>query len=320
MIRKNSRSGNIWRNEIDLVKICIILFVTVSICGFITIFSYIAIKKIFFSENSISKMYEAWNDNEIEKVYEISSNILDKKPLNNTALTFRGYSAFKLAVSEPDNNQLTQFYIDRSINDLRVAKQSAKKRTLSQIHYVLGLAYFYKNKLSSSHYYADLSVKYLEKAFSDGYKSNDISELLGLEYADLGNSKKSIENFGEALITHESDTLLYNIAIQYYNSGQKDIAKQYIVRTVALSKDDDILSDSHSLMARIYMEEENYSAARRELDLILEKNENFADAHYGLGILYEKQGDLAKARSEWRKCLKLQVNHPGALKKLSELK
>ena len=68
------------------------------------------------------------------------------------------------------------------------------------------------------------------------------------------------------------------------------------------------------------MEEENYSAARRELDLILEKNENFADAHYGLGILYEKQGDLAKARSEWRKCLKLQVNHPGALKKLSELK
>lgn len=320
MIRKNSRSGNIGRNEIDFVKIGIILLVSILVCSLVTFTSYKIIQKLFFSENSVSKLYEAWNNNEIEKVYKISSNILAKNHLHNTALTFRGYSAFKLAVSEPDNSPLTLFYIERAINDLRVAKQSAKKKTLPQIYYVLGLTYFYKNKLSTYHYYADLSIKYLEQSFTEGYKSKDIPELLGLNYADLGNSKKSIECFGEALLIHESDTLLYNIAIQYYNSGQKEIAKQYIVRTIELSNDDDILSDSHSLMARIYTEEENYSAARRELDSILEKNENYADAHYGLGVLYEKQGDLAKARSEWRKCLKLQVNHSGALKKLAELK
>ncbi len=318
MIRKNSRSGNIGRNEIDFVKIGIIFFICIIVCCIIAFAVNTVVKKLFFSENSVARMYEAWNNNEIEKVYEISSNILDEKPLHNTALTLRGYSAFKLSVSEPDNNSLTQFYIDRAINDLRIAKQSAKKKTLPQIYYVLGLTYFYKNKLSSYYYYADLSVKYLELSFAEGYKSPDIPELLGLNYADLGNSKKSIENFGEALLLHESDTLLYNIAKQYYNSGQKDIAKQYIVRTLELSNDDDILSDSHNLMASIYTEEGNYSAARRELDSILEKNENFADAHYGLGVLYEKQGDLAKARSEWRKCIKLQVNHPGALKKLSE--
>lgn len=320
MIRKNSRFGNIGRNRVDFAKLGIILSIILVLCVTIIFTAYHIVSKYFLSENSISKLYEAWNENDIESVYKISSSILDKKPLHNTALTFRGYSAFKLAVSEPDDNLQTQAYIDSAINDLRVAIQSAKKQTLPQLYYVLGLTYFYKNKLSSYYYYADLSVKYLEKALTEGYKSKDIPELLGLDYADLGNSGKSIEYFGQALLLHESDTLLYNIAIQYYNNGQKDIAKQYIVRAIELSNDDGILLDSHNLMARIYIEEENFSSAKKELDSILEKNENFADAHYGLGVLYEKQGDMIKARSEWRKCLKLQVNHPGALKKLSDVK
>ncbi len=320
MLRKNSRSGNIGRNKIDFTKIGIIFIVIIIFFGLITFTAYKIIDKFFYSENSISHLYKVWNNNEIDKVYEISSSILDKKPLNNTALTFRGYSAFKLAVSETDNNTLTQFYIDRAINDLRVALQTAKKKTIPQIHYVLGLTYFYKNKLSSYNYYADLSVKYLELSFSEGYKSQDIPELLGLNYAELGDYNKSIEYFGQALLIHESDTLLYNVAIQYYNCGQQDVAKQYLVRTIELSNNDDILLDSHNLMAHIYLEEENYSAAKEELDSILEKNENYADAHYVLGVLYEKQGDLAKARSEWRKCLKLQVNHSGALNKMAELK
>ena len=320
MIRKKSRDSNIERKKINFKKIGIILFIIAVTCSLTSFIFYKVIQKLFMSENSVHSLYKAWNANDTVKVYEISSNILDGKPLHNTALALRGYSAFKLAVSESDNNTLTQFYIDRAINDLRIALQSAKKKTVPQLHYVLGLTYFYKNKLASYYYYADLSVKYLEMAQNEGYRSRDIPELLGLNYSDLGNSKKSIEYFGEALRVHESDTLLYNIAMQYYNSGQKDIAKQYLVRAIGLSNDDDILLDSHYMLARIYTEEENYSSARRELDLIFEKNENFADAHYGLGVLYEKQGDLAKARSEWRKCLKLQVNHPGALNKLSELK
>ena len=49
---------------------------------------------------------------------------------------------------------------------------------------------------------------------------------------------------------------------------------------------------------------------------ILEKDPDYADAYYGLGLIYEKEGDSAKARAEWRNVLKIQVNHQGAIKKL----
>ena len=54
-----------------------------------------------------------------------------------------------------------------------------------------------------------------------------------------------------------------------------------------------------------------------EFNKVLAKNENSADAHYGIGVIYEKQGNIVKARSEWRKALKIQVNHPEALQKMS---
>ena len=50
---------------------------------------------------------------------------------------------------------------------------------------------------------------------------------------------------------------------------------------------------------------------------VLEKYPNSADAHYGIGVIYEKQGNLVKARAEWRQTLKIQVNHQGALQKLN---
>ena len=98
------------------------------------------------------------------------------------------------------------------------------------------------------------------------------------------------------------------------------VAKQYLARVLMTSNNDEIKINSRNILGKIYLEEGAYDSAQKEFEAILEKNENFADAHYGLGILYEKKGDTAKARSEWRKCLKLQVKHPGALQKLSEIK
>ena len=60
-----------------------------------------------------------------------------------------------------------------------------------------------------------------------------------------------------------------------------------------------------------------YGEAKKEFEQILQKSENYVDAYYGLGIIYEKQGDMIKARSEWRKALKVQSTHSGAIQKLS---
>ena len=182
---------------------------------------------------------------------------------------------------------------------------------------MLGKSYFYKNSLSS-HYYSDLAVKYLLLAKENGYKADDIPEYLGLSYAALGMTVESISSFTEALLIRESDTLLLSIAEQYYKTKEYNVSKQYLFRVINNSKNDNIIIKARNLMANILVDEEKYEEALEEFNNVLQKTENSADAHYGIGVIYEKQGNIVKARAEWRAALKIQANHPLALQKMSE--
>lgn len=269
-------------------------------------------------KTSISDLQRHWNAYDYEAVYKLSNDILIENPFNNTALTYHGYSAFYLAVSQIDT-ALSQSYLDEAINNMRNALLNAKHSLIPQLEYMLGKAYFYKNTITS-YYYADLAVKYLVSARKHGYKADDIPEYLGLSYAALGQTMESISAFTEALLIRESDTLLLSIAEQYHKIQQPSAAKQYLFRIIQNSENDELIIKSRNLLANIYIDSQEYSDAKSEFELILQKNKNFADAYYGLGVIYEKQGDLVKARSEWRKALKLQVNHAGALAKISDYK
>ena len=126
-----------------------------------------------------------------------------------------------------------------------------------------------------------------------------------------------IAAFSEALAIRDSPSLLLSIAEQYYNIQNYDIAEQYLFRLIKTNEDDDILLKSKLLLAKIYTDKGDYDTALKEYEQILEVYENSADAYYGIGCIYEKQQNIVKARTQWRKALKIQVNHPGAKKKLS---
>ena len=265
---------------------------------------------------SVYALSKSWKSYDYESVYEISKGILSAAPFNNTALTYHGYAAFYLGVSSLDKMN-EQNYLDEAINSLRLALLDAQSSLKSQLFYMLGKAYFYKNTVSS-YYYADLAVKYLELAKARGYKADDIPEYLGLSYAALGMTMESISSFTEALLVRESDMLLFSIAEQYYKAGQNAAAEQYLFRIIKECDDENLILQSRMLLGTIYSAENKYEDAAKEFLSVLEKNENSADAHYQLGILYEKQGDTVKARSEWRTALRIQVNHRGALEKLAD--
>ena len=220
-----------------------------------------------------------------------------------------------MALSQTDIS-ISQTLLDETVNHLRISLYYADEDTLPQIYYMLGKAYYQKNTISSYHYYSDLAVKYLELAKQSGYVSSDIPEYLGLCYADLGLTEQSLSSFTEALLVRESDVLLLAIAQQYYKNLQYDIAKQYLFRVNYESEDDDLVLKSKLLLADIYFAENNYAEAKNEYESILLKDDSIADAYFGLGNVYEKLGDIAKARSEWRKTLKVQINHSGAISKL----
>lgn len=297
-----------------LVFVCIVVLLSTAV-----FFAYRAIDSKINKGNSFINLKSKWNEYDYQGVYDISSAILYKKPFNIRARTYNGYAAFFLAVSQSDVVQALA-YLEESINSLRIALQGARFGAVSQIEYMLGKAYFYKNLQSSYYYYADLAIHYLLKSKKDGYKADDIPELLGLTYASLGMTMESISAFTEALLVRESDILLLSIAEQYHAVGQNNAAEQYLFRISQECKDEQIILKSHLLMGNIYLEREQFDDAEKEFNLILEKNENSADAYYGLGVIYESKGDMVKARSEWRKALRIQNNHPLALKKMADYK
>ena len=294
-----------------LKVVCAVIFLT----G-ISFLSYKIISKRISGRITINTIKEAWSEYDYQKVYELSKAYLQEKPYNNSALTYYSYACFFLSQAQTDTQQ-AQTYLDECINNLRVALYEASKSLKPQLQYMLGLSYFYKNTITT-HYYADLAVKYLLLAKQNGYESDEMAEYLGLSYASLGMTMESIAAFTEALLVRESDTLLLAIAEQYYKAGEYAAAEQYLFRIIKSTENDEILVKSENLLGTIYIDKENYDEALKEFENVLKKNENSADAHYGIGVIYEKQGNIVKARSEWRRALKIQVNHAGALQKMSE--
>ena len=296
----------------NLIRFAVVLLL-LSAVAFTTIF---AIRKYQDGRISLRNIKEAWGEYDYQKVYELCKVFLQDNTYNNTALTYYSYACFFLAQAQTDTQQ-AQTYLDECINNIRIALYEADKSLVPQLQYMLGRAYFYKNTITT-HYYADLAVKYLLLARENGYEADDIAEYLGLSYASLGQTMESIAAFTEALLVRESDSLLLAIAEQYYKASELNAAEQYLFRIIKNSDNEDVVIKSENLLGTIYIDREDYDAALEEFENVLKKNENSADAHYGIGVIYEKQGNIVTARSEWRKALKIQVNHPGALQKMSE--
>ena len=301
------------KKNYKLRKFFKVLLIVLSVILLLLIIS-IGVLKLSNRNSEINAIKDAWSEYDYPKVYELGKFYLQDHPYNNTALTYYSYACFFLSQSQTDTQQ-AQLYLDESINALRVALYEAPKSLVPQLQYMLGRAYFYKNTITT-HYYSDLAVKYLLLAKENGYEADDIPEYLGLSYAALGMTMESISAFTEALLVRESDALLLAIAEQYCNAGEYQAAEQYLFRIVNNSQNDEIIMKSQILLGNIYIEQEKYDDAMKEFENVLKKNKNSADAHYGIGVIYEKRGDLVAARSEWRNALKIQVNHEGALKKM----
>ena len=245
---------------------------------------------------TLKTIKQSWAQSDYKSVYEQGKVFLQDKPYNNTALTYYGYACFYLAVSQIDTYEV-QEYLDESINNLRLAMYEANNSLLPQLQYMLGKAYFYKNTITT-YYYADLAIKYLTLARQNGYYADDIAEYLGLSYAALGQTYESISAFTEALLVRESDFLLLSIAEQYYKAGENGAATQYLFRIINNSSNDEIILKSRLLLGNIYIDTEDLDNALEQFNSVLEKDENSADAHYGIGLIYEKQENLVAARAE----------------------
>lgn len=296
-----------------LKKLIVIVFILLFIF-FITLIFLNSIKHFSKSKDLITSLHNNWEQGNYQEVYSISKSLLQQDYLAERGLTFKGYSALYLSMSEKDLTK-SQLLLDESINSLRCALNVSKNKN-PQIYYMLGKAYFFKNSIASYHYYSDLAIKYFELAVKNGFSSSDIPEYLGLCYGNIDMVEESIAAFTEALLIKESDILLFAIAQQYAKKEDSVMALQYLNRILSDSENELLKINASILYSQLLVKTQEYDEAKIILAKVLEKMPNNVDAIYTLGTIYEALGDSIKARAEWRKILKIQVNHQDALNKL----
>ena len=276
--------------------------------------------------NEKLELRNSFEKGDFETAYNQSREMLKEKPLDFYLLTIHGFSAYQLAIAQI-NNFDTLSYINDCVWSLRKAMLSKGNSKDGGVNYVLGKAYYYKGSG-----YADLAITYLEKAKSLAYKATDIPEYLGLSYAAIRDYRSSVEAFSLALNGYEqssgndqaknadaqpSDILLLSIAKSYLALNEYDSARAYLVRCLDITKDSRTTVTARLLLGGILVKMGDTSGAEAEFQKVITENGENAEAHYQLGELYASGGDMTRARSEWRRALRIDPAHALARSRLN---
>lgn len=296
------------KSYISIVTLVIVLFFIALLA---LLFFKIKIAFNNFSNSSLDNLYIELNDKQYETVYEKTKNLLIKKPLDVHILALHGFSSYYLSV-EQSSSTISRDLLNESINSLRNAWYRIHDSEKPQIAYILGKAYYQKG-----YYYADLALKFLNISSNSKYHYEDLDEFRGLTALLLGDYQQSNDFFISSLSKKQSDLMLYSVSQNFFKMTDYEKSKQYLFEVLRLSLDDYLIIKAQNDLANIYILEKDFSLAYDEYQKILGKDPNNADAHYGLGVIYESQGDLVKARSEWRKSIKINPAHKEARIKLN---
>ncbi|HEB30946.1 MAG TPA: tetratricopeptide repeat protein [Spirochaetes bacterium] len=235
---------------------------------------------------------------------------LEKRPYNAKLMRYIGeayYYISKSLTGEEKEESISKaiFLIRKGI------VLSQFDEAITKNYFLLGMAYFDKGPL-----YYELAAEYLAKALEYGYNDNNIYEILGYSYYKLGVLKKAIDYLEKAKVMTPKDIVYLFLAFAYKNSGMYESAIKELDHLVDTTSDDAVLEESFAARAWIDFQEERYVQARENLIKVLSINQNSAYAHYWMGNIYEKQGDLISARKEWRIVLKIDSKHIGSIEKL----
>jgi tetratricopeptide (TPR) repeat protein len=310
MLRKKSSYTAKYKRR-KFLKFCMILVVLAAL-----VYGANFIRNFKTSTNrERSEPLAYWQAGEYAKSFESSGVYLEKAPMDYFFLTVHGYSAYQLAFSQVKMSE-TMRYIDECIFSLRKAILTPEGMKDGRVYYVLGKAYYFKGAE-----YADACVDYLQHAQALSWNVNDMAEYLGLSYARLGDYRASVAAFAQALNTageNPPDTLLLAIARSYIELREDAIAEGYLVRCLETSKDIDSIVEARLLLGGIMREREEYDAAEKHYAAILAEAGENAAAHHELGELYLAMGDVARARSEWRRANRIDPAFAPSIARINE--
>jgi tetratricopeptide (TPR) repeat protein len=253
-----------------------------------------------------------WKAKNWDKVIAETTGSLISAPLDPFYLMFKGFASFYKALELPEGDDRSAL-LDDSVMALRKAMATNRNLPKAQVEYVLGKAYYQKGPS-----YFDESVKYMEAADSDGYSASDSDEYLAMAYAGLGDKTKAVDYFKAALTKSRSELLLLAAAKAYVDAGDPTDAEPLLLEALASGKDAVVAEKCRFLLGDIYRAAGDGTKAEDQYNLVLQSDQNSAEAHYRLGLIYQDRGETIRARAEWRKALSIDPGNMAAREKLTE--
>ena len=261
------------------------------------------------------ELLRLWDSGFFEEVYTMSAHALTSRPMDYFLLTMHGFSAYQLGLSQINTLNAAE-YFDDCVWSLRKAMLHRNSANDGRLFYVLGKAYNYKGES-----FADLAVKYLEKATELSFNASDIPQFLGMAYAAIGDYRKSVTSFTEALGNEgelgNSGLLFFSIARSYLALDELDMARAYLQQCITISQDFRITLTARLLFAEVLRKSSDFEGARSQLQSVLDEAGENAEARFQMGELYAMQGENTRARAEWRLALRVDPTHVGARTRLS---
>lgn len=259
----------------------------------------------------LSGDYETlFSEKKYDKVIEITGELLQKDPLDKNVLIIDGIANFYYAITlDSFEDQLN--YLNQAAISLRKIRVLDENRLSGKIDYFLGRIYYIKGT-----FYLGESIYYFLSALELGYEEhkNEIYYFLGMAYSRIGMFEESLNSLKNVEGDSEVSNLL--IAITYFNKKDYSLAIEKLDFIKSQTTDEKVIVNCNFWKAKAYLEQNKYNEAIRLYNDILSEIES-PDAHYHLGLVYKKMNNIIQARAEWRKAIKLQPTHMGALMELN---
>ena len=298
------RSRSFHRQKKIIFSICVFSL------GAIGFFLILKATNAAIPNNATSELVTLWEEQNYQKVVELTNNLLEESPLNSNYLFYNGISNFYYALSLINYDE-RQTRLDTALYSLRKLLHAPPIGSEDRIHYILGKIYFHKGP-----FYYDLSEKYLRSAEYSTLTA-DIAEYLGVIYLDTERQEEGITYLLRAITENPRDILYYTVAGAYEEMEEYASSLEYYQLSFNLTSDTLLLQESLIGQGRVLFAIENLEQAKAIFQQVIDNSPQAAEAYFYLGEIYALENDMVRARANWREAYNQNKTFTPALERLN---
>jgi tetratricopeptide (TPR) repeat protein len=280
------------------------------ILGGIALYVIIRNSNQIVPDDGTSELREAWDRQDYQQVSVLSDELLLDSPLDSTLLLYNGIAHFYYGITLVNHDE-RQEQLNAAMFSLRKLLYSPPPGYREQIWYILGKVYFHKGS-----YYYDNAVEYFLRCVEGGYQAEDLLEYLGVIYLDLGESQTGIEYILAAIEENPRDILYFTAAEEYEKQGSYELALEYYDTSRRLTSDNFLDQEAKIGRGRVLYATGDFDGSKAILEEVIADNSQAAEAYFFLGEIYAAEGDMVKARANWREAYNQDRSYTPALERL----